>query len=575
MKKIIILIFTLFYLNVIAQSCPTTSEYQSNSLASPLACDYNELNTNQYCIDIKFHIIRNTDGTNGFDSNQLLNVLNELNFYFNPRGIYFKSKGFDYTNNTALNNFATYNATFAINNDPNAVNFYFAKTPVFNPNNPSTFGSSYAGGFGNRNLVVNINEVFNNQGKTTSHEMGHCLGLYHVFEKTNANGTTGQGITCFENVDGTNCLTCGDKVCDTPSNACNGSNGCSIDSSNIMYGNYIGGNKDHFTAGQGTRMRNMIKCNFLNLQSYQCAKLTGLAYTCLDEVKIYTVEVFPNTSPTISWSVSPNLQIIGSNITSSVSIKTVANTENNVYGILTLTINGTVITKQIWIGAPITNSYSISGAYDWVSTNNGAMGLMVSSNSTITSYLWTIEIDDFTPTCPNSNSPARFPITSLQTPIDNYHLETNTPYATVNWGNCIGNYVLTCYAKNECGENAYLVKYVNVGDPKNNPCFKNAFNLNVAPNPIIDGRIQILVNKSIRQSPCNYKVDYENSGFHFDLGVVENNIFIYNYNGILVYNRKYDSDEFVIDDANLERGNYIINIFTREGGMDQSIIVVD
>lgn len=408
---------------------------------------------------------------------------------------------------------------------------------------------------------------------TSAHELGHSFGLYHTFHGTFPTPADSGG--CYENPNGnqTNCQSCGDLVCDTPSAACNGSNGCYRDITNFMDYNDL---RNHFTSGQGLRMRNSIEVYHGQKLSYQCKKINGLSYVCLDEVKNFNIDLISSIStPTINWSVSPNLQILGANNSSAVSIKTSSGTQNNVYGTLTILINGSIITKQIWIGAPITNSYSISGAYDWVSTNYGAMGLIVPTNTTITSFLWTIEEDEFAPTCPNTSSPARFPTTSLQTPSDNYHLETATPYATVNWGNCIGNYVLSCYARNECGENAYLTKYVSVGDSKNNPCFKNAFNLIVAHNPIRDGKIEIFVNRGIRQSPCNYKADYYNSGFRFDLGVTENHIFIYDFNGTLVYDRKYDSDEFVIDEANLFRGNYIINIFTREGGIDQSIIVVD
>jgi hypothetical protein len=44
-------------------------------------------------------------------------------------------------------------------------------------------------------------------GKALTHELGHYFGLFHTFEKS-ANGT--------ELVDGTNCTTAGDLICDTP-----------------------------------------------------------------------------------------------------------------------------------------------------------------------------------------------------------------------------------------------------------------------------------------------------------------------------------------------------------------------
>ncbi|MFM9951041.1 MAG: hypothetical protein ACKV1O_24110, partial [Saprospiraceae bacterium] len=110
-----------------------------------------------------------------------------------------------------------------------------------------------------------------------SHEMGHCLGLFHTHET----------VTCAELPDGSNSSTCGDLITDTPADpnlrfsvntscqwvshffppACTagppGYNyiptpGYSPDLLNIMaYTNYYAC-KPVFTAGQGVRMRNTI-----------------------------------------------------------------------------------------------------------------------------------------------------------------------------------------------------------------------------------------------------------------------------------------------------------------------------
>ena len=575
MKKILHLLLTLTCINSFSQICGTpgyTSYENSNNLPYQ---DFSLPNNNTYCVKLKFHIVRKDDGSidqyvNPITSSNINNVLNYLNSNFNNQGIYLINNGFDYINST-LN----YNKTIIATNsqglsslsyDSNSINIYITRSV----NNPFTLGV-----LGTK--IFMDYSAFTNDLVTSVHELGHAFGLYHTFHGTNPNDNGG----CYEIPNGTqlNSQNCGDFVTDTPSTDCNGSNGCNRDITNFMdYSSvFFGVNSNHFTNGQGLRMRNSIETTHYQRFSYKCKNINGQSYICPDEPKNYFITLYPNaTVPIINWSVSSNLQIIGNYNTNTVSIKTLANTQNNVYGMLILTINGEVITKQIWIGAPtLSNNYSITGAYDWVSINYGAMGLIVPTNSTITSFLWTLEEDELSPICSNNSSLARFPTTSLQTPINNNNLETTTPYATINWGGCIGNYILTCYAKNDCGVNPYLVKYVCVGDPKNNPCYNNAFNLIVAPNPIRDGKIQISVNKNIKQSPCNYKVYYENSGFRFDLGITENHIFIYDYNGTLVYDNKYNTDDIVIDDANLIRGNYIINIFTREGGMDQTIIVID
>ena len=64
------------------------------------------------------------------------------------------------------------------------------------------------------NAIVITKDVVND-GSTLAHEIGHCLGLYHTHQKT-ADGAIFGGWTCDENINGSNCATCGDLVCDTP-----------------------------------------------------------------------------------------------------------------------------------------------------------------------------------------------------------------------------------------------------------------------------------------------------------------------------------------------------------------------
>lgn len=49
-----------------------------------------------------------------------------------------------------------------------------------------------------------------------SHELGHCLGLYHTHSGRGCN----DNANCAENINGSNCSTCGDLVCDTPADPC-------------------------------------------------------------------------------------------------------------------------------------------------------------------------------------------------------------------------------------------------------------------------------------------------------------------------------------------------------------------
>ncbi|HEY4149448.1 MAG TPA: M43 family zinc metalloprotease, partial [Chitinophagaceae bacterium] len=114
-------------------------------------------------------------------------------------------------------------------------------------------------------------------GPGLAHEMGHYLGLYHTFE----------GLNCVNN----NCMTDGDRVCDTPPDASTGDspscgspeNSCTTDTlsgfatdqpdliSDIMdYGNY--GCHIEFTEGQAARMRAAIVTQRSGLLENECDK---------------------------------------------------------------------------------------------------------------------------------------------------------------------------------------------------------------------------------------------------------------------------------------------------------------
>ena len=91
---------------------------------------------------------------------------------------------------------------------------------------------------------------------TIEHELGHFFGLYHTFETSMGN----------EFVDGSNCATTGDLVCDTPADNDGNLDGCQYDdlstdgngehytpyTSNIM--SYYGVCRCKFTNGQFNRM---------------------------------------------------------------------------------------------------------------------------------------------------------------------------------------------------------------------------------------------------------------------------------------------------------------------------------
>ncbi len=121
-----------------------------------------------------------------------------------------------------------------------------------------------------QNLFGNIGTASSRLGRTTTHELGHWLGVYHVFN----NG-------CGEDV-----CSDGDYVCDTPPAAaphynCNPVNSCSNDNPDVddqirNYMDYTPGNcKNMFTNGQSLRMNASLESIRTTIWSQENLVSTG------------------------------------------------------------------------------------------------------------------------------------------------------------------------------------------------------------------------------------------------------------------------------------------------------------
>ena len=214
----------------------------------------------QYVVNIFVHILRDNNGTNAAttEAQMYIDLQRMANFY-KPHNICFILSGFNYVNNTTLNNNmdasipALVTALAANNISGNVIDIY-----VHN-------GFVNFGGY-TYNIPDKFFSVLQSANFNFEHEMGHALGLYHTFDSS-------FGIEC---PDGSNCSATGDLVCDTqadyagsqtmvtPPNACVYTGGQTIvcntatrtytpPINNIM--SYWFPCYSQFTAQQGLRMR--------------------------------------------------------------------------------------------------------------------------------------------------------------------------------------------------------------------------------------------------------------------------------------------------------------------------------
>lgn len=212
-----------------------------------------------YTVRIFVHIINDTDGTGGIDTATIYQELRVMEEDFAPHNICFALVGIDTINDS----FFTENLgddwdelrgeeLIEINAHSNAIDIYIV------PEATGHSGSAY--NIPSTNFTMGADRI---GLRTMSHEMGHCLNLYHTHETF--------GGRKRELVDRSNCATAGDFLCDTPAdpnvsrsmdrNTCtytgrftddNGDTYVPDPSIIMSYGRDC---RNHFTNGQGRRMR--------------------------------------------------------------------------------------------------------------------------------------------------------------------------------------------------------------------------------------------------------------------------------------------------------------------------------
>lgn len=283
MKKTLLLLLLpiISTIQLVSQDFCQTQGNFPNSLEN---IDFNFINTNgPYSVRVFFHIIRRSNGTGGQNTNILPNCLNILNTDFNAHNISFINGGSDFIDSDRFFSFSNddYDLLISTNMHNNAIDIYILP--------PNVFNGGRASGIPGRALVIGGNSTFNGintslpESHVISHEMGHCLGLFHTFHGT---CTCERNLTtCSELVNGSNSTTCGDLVSDTPADpirlfsenlgtTCTWNNITMRDANNQLY------NPDErlimaytypqcmqlFSNGQGQRMREHLATSFI-LQS--------------------------------------------------------------------------------------------------------------------------------------------------------------------------------------------------------------------------------------------------------------------------------------------------------------------
>jgi hypothetical protein len=198
----------LFIQSATAQDCGTFVTPEQAQLEAQLdatnAYDlFRQATVVEYYIPLTIHIVRRNDGTGGFTQAQLDIAMQDVAFMYQGSGLNFYQQGaIDYIDDDAYYNGGDWiiNPLRQENPVPGTINIYFC------PNFPYCGVSSFTTSFIQGILVNNVCAGVSSNPSTFAHEIGHYLDLYHTHE-------TFFGQEC---PDGGNCLSTGDKLCDTP-----------------------------------------------------------------------------------------------------------------------------------------------------------------------------------------------------------------------------------------------------------------------------------------------------------------------------------------------------------------------
>lgn len=159
-------------------------------------------------VPIKAHIIRTSSGSGGLTVGQLNAAIATVNSYYSNAFLeFFLCESINYIDDNNFYNFTTdqQDALTSTNNVDNVINIYFTNS-VTTTNGGGLCG--YAFFPGGPEVILMANQCTTN-GSTLSHEIGHFFALSHTHGNTN-------GQLTGELVDGSNCETEGDFLCDTP-----------------------------------------------------------------------------------------------------------------------------------------------------------------------------------------------------------------------------------------------------------------------------------------------------------------------------------------------------------------------
>ncbi len=335
--------------------CRTTQNSPPKTIKDISMLSTSTVDTSLKIINIYIHIIRRNDGTGGLTNAQVNNWISILcNDYSIHKILIYEIGRSDLNNTTFYNGIsdANYASLINTNTHSNAIDVYLLSS-----------NDTYSRASGIPGIALAVGGDYEGTS-VLSHEFGHCLGLYHTH--------SGRGCydfaNCSENIDESNCSTCGDLVCDTPADPCLAGNvdtdcnyigdpSFSPDIHNIM--SYAPPTcLSHLTTGQTLRIHSTILSNnaIFDQRSYE-PYISGSNLVCTSN-STFTLHNRPSGT-TVNWIKSSNLKYVSGQGTDNYLVKAYWYSSGPGWVDATITCDcgdGTIRKYISWVGKPNPNN---------------------------------------------------------------------------------------------------------------------------------------------------------------------------------------------------------------------------
>lgn len=256
-------------------------------------------------IPVKIYIIRNSNGSGGLNTSELNKAFDNVNSIYQDAYLnFFICDGIEYIDDDSFThlkigdekNFTETNYV------PGLINIYFTNH-IENLSNESICG--FSNNVGRDDMIV-MNNSCSLNGSSLPHELGHFFSLLH---------THGPANSTSELVDGSNCDTDGDGICDTPADP--GLNTVNIDRSC----NYLGTETDANGSDYNPDTSNIMSYSRKECRTFFSEQQLARMYAFYMTTKSYlscpsfNADIATNESETCEDSLTVEFESLSDNVT--------------------------------------------------------------------------------------------------------------------------------------------------------------------------------------------------------------------------------------------------------------------